>query len=96
MIESMENLSERFFDMVPISLCRQQAICITSDSSGPLQLAICEETRPFVVDTIGRLLGSPLQTYVMDRPELERLIDTSFERYRNSQRQVNRKRFAKL
>ena len=70
---------ERFFSRVTIDYCRSCRICLDRDASGAYKLFVTDRTKPFVVDSIRRLLKDPLSSVVVDDIELERRIDLAFE-----------------
>ena len=77
---------ERFFSRVTIDYCRSCRICLDRDASGAYKLFVTDRTKPFVVDSIRRLLKDPLSSVVVDDIELERRIDLAFEANRLANR----------
>ncbi len=56
------------------------------DDTGTFKLFVTDRTKPFVVDSIRRLLKDPLGSVVVDEVELDRRIDPAFEANRLANR----------
>ena len=77
---------EGFFTRVTIDYCRSCRICLDRDGEGDFKLFVTDKTKPFVVDSIRRLLKEPLGKVIVDNAELDRRIDHAFEANRLSSR----------
>ncbi len=77
---------ERFFSRVTIDYCRACRICLDRDGEGTFKLFVTNRTKPFVVDSIRRLLRDTLRQVVVEDAELERRIDHAFEANRLASR----------
>ncbi len=77
---------DQFFARVTIDYCRSCRICLDRDVGGAHKLFVTDCTKPFVVDSIRRLLKSPLGQVVVDEVELDRRINQIFEANRISSR----------
>jgi hypothetical protein len=80
------DIQERFFARVAIDYCRSGRICLDRDDSGTYKLFVTDRTKPFVGDSIRRLLKVPLSSDVVDDIELDRRIDHAFEANRLANR----------
>ena len=77
---------ERFFKRVTIDYCRSCRICLDRNGEGAYRLFVTERTKPFVVDSVRRLLKMPLANAVVEDIDLDRRIDHAFEANRLANR----------
>ena len=80
------DIHERFFARVTIGYCRSCRICLDRDNTGTYKLFVTNRTKPFVVDSIRRLIKDPLSFVVVDDIDLDRRIDLAFEAIRLANR----------
>lgn len=76
------DLSSQFFAKIPIGLCREHGFCLERLEDSQVRLVILPETKPFIRDMIGRVLGKPLEFAVRDRDAIDLLINEGYERHR--------------
>ena len=72
---------DRFYSIIPIEMCRTQGCCLVASNEAPRLLTLTE-TPVFVVDSIRRVLRTPLTTVIVDRDTLRTKIDQSYESFR--------------
>ena len=77
---------ERFFKRVTIDYCRSCRICLDRSGEGAFNLFVTERTKPFVVDSLRRLLKMPLANSVVEDIDLDRRINHAFEANRLANR----------
>ncbi|MEO1527317.1 MAG: ATPase, T2SS/T4P/T4SS family [Planctomycetota bacterium] len=71
---------DSFLQQFPIEFCRRHQVFVATNDKGQRRVLVSQALqKPHVADNIGRILGEPLPTVLVDADELSLLINTAYE-----------------
>ncbi len=68
-----------FADKFPIEYCRRHHILGVLAIGGEPRVLVTSDTREYIVDIVGRAMGSPMSRILIEEPELSRLTNRLYE-----------------
>ncbi len=80
MLNSAEyRLLTQFASQFPIEFCRRNRVLGATDSGGDACLLATKETKRYVIDNVGRALGTPMTPVLIDGAELDSITNAVYE-----------------